>query len=63
MVPKEVHFVKHCSLSKKHGGMHSMHNTKDCYKYEKDGKVKADFRAAKKAGKNPIPLSSLLPSG
>jgi hypothetical protein len=39
----------------KYGGAHTMHATKDCRKYEKDGTVKADFRAAKKAGKKPNP--------
>ncbi len=32
-----------------------MHATKDCCEYEKDVTAKADFRAAKKAGKNPNP--------
>jgi hypothetical protein len=36
-------------------GAHTTHATKDCRKYEKDGMVKADFRAAKKAGKKPNP--------
>jgi hypothetical protein len=54
-VPKEVHFKRHCSLCKKHGGAYTTHNTKDCCRYEKDGMVKADFHAAKKAGKRPNP--------
>ncbi len=33
-----------------------MHNTKDCCRYEKDGKEKSDFRAAKKGGKKTNPL-------
>jgi hypothetical protein len=32
-----------------------MHTTKDCRRYKKDGMVKADFCAAKKAGKKPNP--------
>jgi hypothetical protein len=36
-------------------GTHTTHTTKDCRKYEKDGTAKADFRAAKKAGKKPNP--------
>jgi flagellar hook-basal body complex protein FliE len=32
-----------------------MHATKDCRRYKKDGTVKADFCAAKKAGKKPNP--------
>jgi hypothetical protein len=50
-VPKKVHFKKSCKLCKKHGGTHTTHATKDCRRYKKDGMVKADFRAAKKAGK------------
>jgi hypothetical protein len=32
-----------------------MHNTKDCHRYEKDRTVKANFGAAKKAGKKSNP--------
>jgi hypothetical protein len=49
--PKKVHFERSCKLCKKHGGMHTMHATKDCHRYKKDGTVKADFCATKKAGK------------
>jgi hypothetical protein len=52
---KKVHFKKSCKLCKKHGGNHTTHATKDCRKYEKDRTVKANFRAAKKAGKKPNP--------
>jgi hypothetical protein len=52
---KKVRFEKSCELCKKHGGAHTMHATKDCRKYEKDGTTKVDFRAAKKAGKKPNP--------
>ncbi len=52
---KKVHFEKSCKLCKKFGGAHTMHATKDCCKYKKDGTGKADFRAAKKAGKKPNP--------
>ncbi len=47
-VPKKVHFEKHCNLCKKHGGAHTTHNTRDCHGFEKDGKEKSSFRAAKK---------------
>jgi hypothetical protein len=40
----------------KFGDVHTAHATKDCRKYEKDGMAKANFRAAKKAGKKPNPL-------
>ncbi len=56
---KKVCFEKSCELCKKHGGTHTMHSTKDCRKYEKDG-MKADFRAAKKAGKKPNPAKQLF---
>ncbi len=29
-VPKKVCFEKFCELCKKHGGVHTMHATKDC---------------------------------
>jgi hypothetical protein len=47
-VPKKVHFEKHCNLCKKHGGTHTMQNTRDCHRFEKDGKEKYNFCAAKK---------------
>jgi hypothetical protein len=55
-VPKKVRFEKHCNLCKKHGGAHTMHNICDCRRFEKDGKEKSNFRAAKKGGykSNPI---------
>jgi hypothetical protein len=55
-VPKKVCFEKHCNLCKKHGGAHTMHNTSECCRFEKDGKDKSSFRAAKKGGykSNPI---------
>jgi hypothetical protein len=52
---KKVRFEKSCKLRKKFGGTHTTHATKDCRKYEKDKMVKADFCAAKKAGKKPNP--------
>ncbi len=53
--PKKVRFKKSCELSKKYGGMHTTHATKECRKYEKDRMLKSDFHAAKKAGKKPNP--------
>jgi hypothetical protein len=35
-VPKKVQFDKHCKLCKKHAGAHTMHNTRDCRRFEKD---------------------------
>jgi hypothetical protein len=53
---KKVRFEKSCKLCKKFGGAHTTtHTTKDCRKYEKDGMAKANFHAAKKAGKKPNP--------
>jgi hypothetical protein len=54
-VPKKVSFEKSCELCKKYGGAHTTHATKDCRKYKKDGTLKANFRATKKAGKKPNP--------
>jgi hypothetical protein len=55
-VPKKVRFEKHCKLCKKHGGAHTTHNTCDCCRFEKDGKEKSSFCAAKKGGykSNPV---------
>jgi hypothetical protein len=57
---KKVCFEKSCELCKKYGGTHTTHATKDCRKYEKDGTVKANFHAAKKAGKKPNPAKQLF---
>ncbi len=56
-VPKKVRFEKHCDLCKKHGGAYTMHNTRDCCRFEKDRKEKSDFRAAKKGGKKGNPVT------
>ncbi len=34
-----------------------MHNTRECRRFEKDGKEKPDFRAAKKGGKKSSPVN------
>ncbi len=54
-VSKKVCFEKSCKLCKKHRGMHTAHATKDCCRYKKDRMVKANFCAAKKAGKKSNP--------
>jgi hypothetical protein len=56
-VPKKVRFEKHCHLCKKHGGAYTTHNTRDCRRFEKDGKEKSDFRAAKKGGQKGHPVN------
>ncbi len=56
-VPKKVCFEKHCNLCKKHGGGYTTHNTRECRRFEKDGKEKADFRTAKKGGKKGNPVN------
>ncbi len=48
-------FEKSCKLCKKYGGAYTMHTTKDCHKYKKDGTMKANFCATKKAGEKPNP--------
>jgi hypothetical protein len=51
-VPKKVPFnKKHCNLYKKHRGAFSTHSTRECHRFEKDGKEKSDFRTAKKGSK------------
>jgi hypothetical protein len=56
-VPKKVCFEKHCNLCKKHGGAYTMHNTRECHRFEKDGKEKSDFHATKKDGKKSSPVN------
>ncbi len=59
-VPKKVcfeKFDKHCELCKKHGGSHTMHNTRDYRRYEKDRTEKSSFRATKKGGKKNFPVN------
>jgi hypothetical protein len=56
-VPKKVRFDKNCNLCKKHGGMYTTHNTCDCSRFERDGKEKSDFRAAKKGRKKGNPVN------
>jgi hypothetical protein len=54
---KKVQLEKHCKLCKKHGGAHTTHNTRDCHRFEKDGKEKSSFRAAKKGGSKSNPVN------
>ncbi len=56
-VPKKVCFEKHCNLCKKHGGAYAMHNTRECRRFEKDGKEKSNFHPAKKGGKKGNPVN------
>ncbi len=59
-VPKKVRFEKfekHYELCKKHGSTHTTHNTRDCCRFEKDGKEKSSFRAAKKGGNKNYPVN------
>jgi hypothetical protein len=53
---QESTLEKHCNICKKHGGTHTTHNTCDCCRFEKDGKEKSSFHAAKKGGykSNPV---------
>jgi hypothetical protein len=37
-VPKKVRAEKFCQLCKTHGGPHQTHNTRDCRRYDKEGK-------------------------
>jgi hypothetical protein len=56
-VPKKVCFEKHCNLCKKHGGAHTTHSTSECHRFEKDGKEKSSFHAAKKGRYNRNPVN------
>jgi hypothetical protein len=56
-VPKKVRFEKHCDLCKNHGGAYTMHNTRDCHRFEKDRKEKSEFCTTKKGGKEGIPVN------
>jgi hypothetical protein len=56
-VPKKVCFENNCNLCKKHGGAYTTHNTCDCCRFEKDGKEKSNFRAAKKGRKKSNPVN------
>jgi hypothetical protein len=55
--PKKVRFEKHSKLCKKHGGAHTMHNTCDCCRFEKDGKEKSSCCTAKKGGYKSSPVN------
>ncbi len=56
-VLKKVCFKKYCNLCKKHGGAYTMHNTRECRRFDKDGKEKSNFRVAKKGGKKGSPVN------
>ncbi len=56
-VPKKVCFEKHCDLCMKHGGAYSMHITRDCCRFKKEGKEKPNFCATKKGGKKASPVN------
>jgi hypothetical protein len=58
-VPKKVHITKkYCTLCKKHRGAFNTHNTRECCRFEKDGKEKSEFRTAKKGGKKNYPVKN-----
>ena len=59
-VPKKVCFEKNCNLCKKHGGTYNMHNTRECRRFEKDGKKKANFSTAKKGGNKSNPVNHIF---
>jgi hypothetical protein len=59
-VLKKVCFEKHCNLCKKHGGTYTTHNTRECCRFEKDRKEKANFRTAKKGGKKSNPVNHIF---
>ncbi len=56
-VPKKVCSEKHCNLCKRHGGVYTTQNTHDCPRFEKGGKEKSNFCAAKKGSKKVNPVN------
>ncbi len=56
-VLKKVCFEKHWDLCKKHGGAYTMHNTRDCHRFEKDRKEKSNFCSAKTGSKKANPVN------
>ncbi len=56
-VPKKACFEKHCDLCKKHGDAFTTYNTRECHRFEKDGKKKSDFCTAKKGSKKNCPVN------
>jgi hypothetical protein len=56
-VPKKVRYEKHCNLCKKHGGVHTTHNTGECHKYKKDGMATSRNCTAKKSRKKKYPVN------
>ncbi len=56
-VPKKAHLEKYCNLCKKHGGAHTMRNTGECRRFEKDGKEKSSICATKKGEYNWNPIN------
>ena len=44
-IPKKVRSEKSCALCQKHGGAPASHNTSECTKYDKDGKLKSGWTA------------------
>jgi hypothetical protein len=47
-VPKKVHLEKYCNLCKKHGGAYTMHNTRDCCRFERRNPISVPLRKAER---------------
>jgi hypothetical protein len=58
-VPKKACTKKHCNLCKKHGDACTMHNRKDCPRYEKDRTENSISSPSRTAKRNQILQSSL----
>ncbi len=54
-VPKKVCFKKHCNLCKKHGGVYTKHNTRECCRFENNRKEKANSMPLRKVVRKVIP--------
>ena len=53
-VPKKACAKKHCDICKKHGGAYTMHYTRDCPRFKKDGMENLISVPPRKAERNPI---------
>jgi hypothetical protein len=49
--PRKFILRSPANYAKINGGLHTAHATKECCRYEKDGMLKANFRATRKADK------------
>ena len=51
---------KHCSLCKKHGGVHTTHNTKECRKWNKDGTLKKTGKSSSSNARSRVSFAQAI---